>query len=133
MTPRTYRETPEYHAFRDLLGKRVQQSRESRGLTQCALARCLNIHQASLVSLERGHYMTDIYRVRQVALALHASLDMWCDIARPSHQDEILRLGAVRTVIHCLAQMTPGEQALAAVVMQAMVDRPAYLQMLARS
>jgi XRE family transcriptional regulator, aerobic/anaerobic benzoate catabolism transcriptional regulator len=67
--------TPDEAAFLDRLGNRVREARARRGLTRRDLARDSGVSERYLAQLEAGRGNISVLLLRQIALALGASLD----------------------------------------------------------
>lgn len=57
-----------------LLGQKIKAVRESSGITQLGLAKCLNIDETQIARYEKGKSNMSIERVKEIAEALGLSV-----------------------------------------------------------
>ncbi len=92
------------------IGKKIQQAREEKGLTQVGLAQTLGITQAALSNYELGKRRLYLHQIEEIARLLSKDLEYFIssdDEVVPGHSPDVSSLQD--QLISCVKAMNEGE------------------------
>ena len=100
-----------------IIGKRIQQYRKKKGMTQDELSEILEISPHYLSALERGVYNIKLETLVKILNTLEISADeVFCDVVKKSCAVSACRLSEQ------LEMLAPEEQAKILAVVETMID-----------